>query len=140
MDPFPDGEIWYDVELPAESLTAGMRFYYDEDVYVTVTALIFDEERHRVIAETRGDHDGRKRVYKFPCETEVYAGVITQYGIARSDQRDVMPVHTKHGARARGMALDYIARRGGRLMKRPVIPGANGLTGTLPVGEFEPAP
>ncbi|TDC79886.1 hypothetical protein [Actinomadura sp. 7K507] len=139
MNPLPDGETWYDTELPAHKLAVGMPIYHEDDPYVTVTALIFDEDRHRVIAQTRGDDDGRKRVYDLAYDTEVYAGIITQYGIARPDHRDVMPVHTKHGTQARRMALSYIARRGGRLMARPVIPNTTSETGALPAGEFMPA-
>lgn len=135
----PSVEITYDAEIGARHLTVGVPICH-QDAYATITKLIFDEDRRRVIAQTRGDDDGRTRVFEFPYDAGVEAGVITQYGIDRADRPGVMPVHTGHGARAHAMALAYIAERGGTLMSRPVIPcDGRECTGALPVGEFTPA-
>ncbi|TDE22962.1 hypothetical protein [Actinomadura sp. 6K520] len=134
----PDDTVWYDAEIPAQRLRVGIPIMH-EDVYATITKLIFDAHRRRVITETRGDDDRVMRVFEFGYDTEVTAAVITQYGIDRADRRGVMPVHTGHGARARDMALAYIAQRGGTLMTRSVIPDSTSETGALPAGEFMPA-
>jgi hypothetical protein len=131
--------ITYDAEIIAQYLRVGNPIYH-ERVYVTVTAMIRDEARRRVIVETRGNDDEVTRVFEITYDTGVEAGVVTQYGIDRPEQRYVMPVHTGHGTRARGMALGYIARRGGALMRRPVIPDTTSETGARALDEFQPAP
>ena len=130
--------ITYDAQIRGRYLRIGNPIFHD-GVYATVTAMICDDDRRRVIAQTRGDDDHLTRVFEIAYDTGVEAGVIMQYGIDRPEHRSVMPVHTGHGTRSRDLALAAIARRGGILMTRPVIPDLTSETGARPLAEFEPA-
>lgn len=46
--------ITYEAEIGAQHLTVGIPICH-EDVYATITKLIFDEDRRRVITQTLGE-------------------------------------------------------------------------------------
>jgi hypothetical protein len=130
--------IWYDAEIIAQYMRSGNPICRD-DIYATVTQIIRDEARRRVIVETRGDDDGHTHVFEFPYDTGVEAGVITQYGIERPERGDIYAIHPGHGPRARQLALGYMRTHGGRLMTRHVIPDTATDLGVMPTDEFAPA-
>lgn len=133
----PINTYWYDAEIAARHLAVGNPIFHDQ-VYVMVINVICDDDREQVTIETLGDDDGRRRIFHLGYAQPVTAGVAIQYGVDRPDRDAVQPIHLRHGARAPGLAASVIARYGGRLMTRHVIPGPE-LTGGYPVSDFQPA-
>jgi hypothetical protein len=132
-----DQTICYDAGIFARYLNPGHPILVD-DVYVTVIAVIRSDDQQCVIVQTLGDDDQRTRVSVLDYDVTVDAGMVIQYGIKRPGKCHIMPVHLKHGVRARRMAERSIARWGGELMFRYAIPDDTDLHGGLPVSEFEP--
>lgn len=129
--------IDYNTAIAAQDLRPGNPICYD-DTYATITAIIRDDDKQRVILQAQDD-DNRPRVYDIPFDTMVDAGTVTQYGIDRPDRRYITPVHLNHGTRARGLALNSIAQYGGQLMIRSAVPDNASLSGGLGVDDWQPA-
>ncbi|WP_433357648.1 hypothetical protein ACQP25_44670 (plasmid) [Microtetraspora malaysiensis] len=127
--------IDYNTSVDAKDLRNGMPISYD-DVYSTITAHIRDDDGQRIIVQAKGDDDARTRVHIIDYGTFVDVGAVTQYGVQRPGSAHVTPVHLSHGAKARAMARNVIARYGGRLMIRQAVSDDTHLSGGMGVTDW----
>jgi hypothetical protein len=130
--------IDYSTTVNAQHLRLGNPIHHD-GVYTTVAALIKDDDRQRMVVQTRDD-DGRLRVHDIDFGAPVDVGTVTQYGIDRPDRAHVLPVHIKHGAQAFRKARAYVALRGGHVVVRQAIPDDVSLSGGVGVDDWQPLP